>query len=101
MYELEINGRKFSYDIKHDASEYDSYEWTEFYKPIMVDEKIWSWRKFRFIKTGNVVEIQRKVFTIGFDIHNPRYTKNEIREKLEREIELLGRAEEIERGEIV
>jgi hypothetical protein len=102
MYEIEIGGKKFNYDIYSDYNEYDgTYHWTEFYKTIMVNEKKWSWRKFRFISTSNMVEKKIKLFTIGFDIHNPNYTKSDIRKKLEREVELLGRAEEIERGEIV
>ena len=101
MYELDINGRKFLYEINKYSDEIATYEWTEFFKLIMVDEKKWSWRKFKFIPTGNMIEKKIKVFTISCDIHNPRYTKKEIRQKLEKEIELLGRAEEIERGEII
>lgn len=101
MYEIEINGRKFSYKIRYESNEAYSYEWTEFYKTIMVEEKKWSWRKFKFVLTGKMIENEIKLFDIGFDIHNPRYTKNDIRKKLEREVELLNRAEEIERGEII
>lgn len=84
MREIEINGRKFWYEIRHEVSEHGDYDWTDFYLPFLEEEKVWNWRKFKFIKTGRLINNQKKVFTINFDLHNPRVTKKEIRERLER-----------------
>lgn len=101
MYEIEISGKKFNYRIDYDCSEFGETYQTVFFKKIMVDEKIWSWRKLRFLNTGKLVEKDKTLFCLYFDMHSPEYTKAEIKNRLEKEVELLGRAEEIERGEII
>lgn len=101
MYEIEINGRKLNYKIYYSSSEYgDSYE-TVFFDKIMVQEKRWSWRKFKFVETGKLIEENKKLFCLYLDLHDATYTKSEIREKLNKKMEILGRAEEIERGEVI
>lgn len=101
MYEIEVSGRKLNYKILYDVSEFgETYE-TVFFDKIMVNEKRWSWRKFKFVETGKLVEEHKTLFCLYFDLHDAAYTKKDIRNRLQREVELLSRAEEIERGEII
>jgi len=66
-----------------------------------ISEKKWSWRKFKKVRTGKRIRIYSFKFELELDIESPEYTKSHIRNKLEHYLELLGREEEIKKGEIV
>jgi len=63
--------------------------------------KKWSWSKFRKVPTGVMVDNYVRRFKLNINIESNRYTKSEIRNKVEREVELIDRFEEIKRGEII
>lgn len=63
--------------------------------------KTWSWRKFRYIETGELADNYVRLFKINLWIEDHKYTKGYIRGKLEKEFELLGRKKEIENGIII
>lgn len=100
MKKIVINGTVLYYSVWLDH--HDSFPYTEFYllngkKP----EKKWSWRKFRFLETGNMIDNFDDAFSLNFDIESPDYTKSEVRSMIERKVKLLYRAEEIKKGEII
>lgn len=64
-------------------------------------ETKWSWRQFKRIPTGRMVDNYVRRFTLYLDIEDARHTKGYVREKLEHKLELLGRQDEIKRGELV
>lgn len=94
MKELEINSRKFLYEIEH--GHYS--EWTQFYFPDVVIKK----RKKYFL-FGPEIEIKKyeKAFSLGFSILDKCFTKETVRRRIEIEIELLNREEEIKNGIII
>lgn len=94
MKELEINGRKFLYEIK--PGHYS--EWTQFYFPEPIIEK----RK-RYFLFGPEIEIKKyeEAFTLNFSILNKGFTKKMVRRRIEMEIDLLNREEEIKNGIII
>ena len=96
MKDLNVNGRTFQYEIFSDVSEYGEIVFTEFYEGKETKTR----RKFLF---GPEIteEVPHKVFTIDFDIEDTGYTKNDVRTILERNIELLDREDQIQRGEII
>jgi hypothetical protein len=92
-----ISGQEFNYKTKFCVNEIDTYEWTEFYKESMIVHK----RKYGFF--GKVIphEVPIMLFKVNFNIESPFYTKDEVRKKLEYQVELLSRKEQIKRGEII
>lgn len=100
--ELKINGRTIYYRQYWDGHPDDSELNTRFYiLEGMKPEKKFSWRSLKRIPTGKFVENYVHKFTLYLDIESSEYTKGQIRKKLERDLELLGREDEIKRGEIV
>jgi hypothetical protein len=99
---LEVNGRDIYYYTFHCGHPDSNEIFTAFYtlegKKL---EKKWSWRKFRKTPTGVKVDNYVRRFNLNINIESNRYTKSEIRNKIEREVELITRAEEIKRGEII
>jgi hypothetical protein len=97
MKSLTIDGHTFKYELCCDTTEYGDYYWTEFYQ----GEETVTRKKF-WLFGEKITKTQPKlVFKLDIDIENPYYTKSDIREMLNRKIELMGRKSEIERGEIV
>lgn len=99
--ELEYKGRKFLYSIEeHDCGDYGAFVCyvTNFYdpNPIIKQKKKW----FLF---GPLVEYKEYInlFEIDLNIESPHVTKKEIRELLDKQIDLLNRKEEIKKGEFV
>lgn len=43
----------------------------------------------------------KEVFTLDFNIENPEYSKQEVGDAIRKELKLLNRKREIERGEII
>ncbi len=97
MKELAIGGRIFQYRVSYFTSEYSDYHITEFFQGVRTikRKKYWLFGE----------EIEKKIpkfsFNLYVNIEDERYTKKEIREMIEKKIELLDRKEEIKRGEIV
>ena len=94
---ININGRQLSYKVCYDVNEHDSYEWTEFYDGFVHTTR----RKYWFFGEHITVVEPKLVFKIWKDIEDTSYTKSQVRAWIERELELMGRAEEIKRGEII
>lgn len=99
MKKLEINGRTLYYKIKSfDCGEYGvstCYETYFFLEPTKKVTKYWF--------HGPIIEIENPdyVFKFTYSIESVKKTKKEIREALEKQIELLDRGEEIKKGEII
>lgn len=101
---LEVSGVKIYYKLCSDCNEYDgTITWTEFFtKEGTKPEKKWSWRKFRMIPTGKHVPNYVKRFSMNYWItESTHLSKSELRNRLEREVELINRAKELERGEFI
>ena len=97
MKTLTINNRTFEYEIFHHSSEYGDSAWTEFYEGTMTEthKKYWLFGK----KITTIKPI--KVFTIWYDIESKNHTKKQVRDWIQRQVDLLNREEEIRRGEII
>jgi hypothetical protein len=95
--DIELDGIQMKYEIFSESSEYGDYYWTEFY----IGTKTLVKRKYGLFGEKIKKEIPFKVFQLNISIEDPDYTKKDIRERIERKLELLGRKSEIERGEIV
>jgi hypothetical protein len=97
MKELAIDGRVFQYRVLHCISEYSDYDITEFFQGFITikRKKYWIFGE----------EIEKKIpkfsFNLYVNIEDESYTKKEIREMIQKKIELLNRKEEIKRGEII
>ena len=94
---LFVNGQEFEYKVCSEVSEYDTYTWTEFYRGV---EPV-TYRKYWLFGERVTVYKPILVFKIYRDIENKGYTKAEVRKWIEREVELLNRADEIKKGEII
>ena len=96
--QLEIDGFQVQYEVFSDCNEYDgTIYWTEFY----IGTRTVTKRKYLVFGEKKTKEVPFKVFTLYLNIENPNYTKGEIKSLINRQLELLGRKAEIERGEIV
>lgn len=97
MKTLDINGRKINYEVLYDVSEYgETYE-TVFYE----GTKITTRKKYYLFGEKISKEVPREIFRLYFNIEDERKTKRDIRSRIERELELLGRKEQIEKGELI
>lgn len=99
MKKLVIQGQEFQYKVETDYGNYDGseYYWTEFYQGTEVVTR----RKYFLF--GAIIEkaIPKSVFRLNFDIEDPIYTKEYVREKIEEKMKILSRKIEIENGQIV
>ena len=97
MKTLEINGVTLQYEMCYHTSEYGDNTWAKFYigTTTRTYKKCWL-----FGKKITVIE-PKYVFTIWRDIQSKDYTKKQVRGWIEHELELLGREEEIKKGEII
>ena len=95
--QLEIDGVQLQYEVFSDATECGMIYWTEFY----IGTKTVTKRKYLMFGERKTKEVPFKVFVIHLNIEDPSHTKGEIRALINRQLELLGRKAEIERGEIV
>ena len=94
MKQIEILGNKFFYEFICD----EECMWiTAFY-----DELKTKYRK-KYWLFGSLIEVpdNRIVFYVYFDIETPNLTKSELKEILERKVELLDRKEQITGGELI
>lgn len=96
---FEYKGRTIYYEVFSDCTEYGTWHWTKFYKTNN------RWRKkqtfFGFGKPKLVPCNEEYPFTLPVDITDCHRTKEENRKYLDRQFKLIGRCEEIKKGEIV
>lgn len=98
MKSLEINGRVLQYETIHSVDLADELViYTEFYEGT---EKVTS-KKWGFFGKETVEEKPKVIFVIYEDTQDVRLTKRWWRERISLELEILGRAEELERGELI
>jgi len=97
MKKITIDGKQFDYEICSDANEYGTSEWTEFYQ----GKKIRKYKRFIFFGKIITEEVPNLIFEVPINIEDSCYTKEDIRKRLSRQVELLNRKEEIKRGEII
>lgn len=95
---ITVNGRMLEYKIFADCDGGGAvWEWTEFYEGTVVEKhkKYWLF--------GKVIEkvVPKIVFILHFNIKDLHYTRADIREKIERKLELLNREKEINNGELI
>jgi hypothetical protein len=97
MKEIIINGQTFKYKKFYDCSEAGDWEWTEFYKAV------YTVKRKRWILFGKEYdeEVGIPLFICHFDIESTTITKSKLKQILEREVELLGRKQEILNGELI
>ena len=98
---ITIEGRVYVYEVvSYDCGYYgaDTCYYTKFVNPV---PKIKTRKKY--LLWGPEIEYTEyeTLFTINCNIESSDYTKEEITQKIMKEINLLNRAEEIERGEII
>jgi len=99
MKTLTLNDKEVFYrrEYSDGGGEYTTLYMLDGQKP----EKKWSWSRFRYVETGRDIDNYVGVRNINYWIEDKRYTKSETRSSVERAVELISRAEEIKRGEIV
>lgn len=78
---------------------YNSHGYTNFYSS--TETEIETSKKYFFFGEEITKTIPKYLFTIWIDIEDTAYTKDDIRNRIKRELKLLKRGEEIENGEIV
>ena len=94
---IELDGIQMEYRVFGGVTEYGEHYLTEFY----IGSKTTIRRKYCLFGKKIKKEVPFKVFKLYIDIEDPNYTKKDIRERIGRKLELLGRQREIENGEIV
>lgn len=97
MKKIVIDGQEFEYQVYVDCDQDGTYEWTEFYQG--TETKTYK----RFIFFGKVITeiVTKLIFEVPINIEDFCYTKDDIRNRLLRKVELLKREEEIKKGEII
>jgi hypothetical protein len=97
MNTLFINGRQFQYEVEAYIGEFGYYHETQFY------EGVETYTRKKYFLFGDNVTISKPkwVFTIHCNIESEGYTKSEIKEKIDKQIQLLERKKEIENGQII
>lgn len=94
---ISINGREFQYERCYHESEYGESTWYNFYEGYTTT----TYKKYLFFGETITIKNPKLVFTVYQNIESERLTKLEVRRILEKEIELLERKEEINRGELI
>jgi hypothetical protein len=100
MKEITVNGRVFQYETfsKAVSGEFgETYYWTEFYQGI---EEKWV-KKYWLFGEKILKRIPILRFKIHQDSNNERLPKSWWRETIEKEVELLDRREQLEKGELI
>lgn len=97
MKEINVNGRVFHYEVNVYSGEFCYYYETLFF------EGFETHTRKKYFLFGETITITKPkwVFTIHCDIESEYYTKSEIRNKILKQVELLERKKQIERGEII
>jgi len=97
MKTLDVNGRTLQYEVCFYNSEFGCDEYTEFFE----GTKSRTFRKYLLFGPKITKLVPNKVFELSINIEDPCFTKQEIRSRIEKQIELLERTEQIQRGEII
>jgi hypothetical protein len=93
--EITFNGRKMFYALgQHDYHGTITYFYSS--EPTII-----KFKKYLFFGEEEERKEYKLLFVLYCDIESPKYTKEQIRERLEREIKIIDREEEIKRGEII
>ena len=91
---LTIAGRTLTFEVFYSD---ESYDYTEFYEGTYTN----TYKKWGLFGDTITEERPKLVFTIDEAITNPNKSKEWWQKELTKEIELLTRKEEIERGEFI
>jgi|688.fasta_scaffold755203_3 hypothetical protein len=97
METITISGREFQYEIFWYDGEYGDYAETVFYQGTKTETK----HKYLLFGPMITVEAPIQVFKFSGSIKSIDYTKKQLREKLEKKVELIDRQAEIDRGELI
>jgi hypothetical protein len=97
MKEITVKGVKLKYKVSYSDISYEDIWYTEFY----LGEKVSYVKKYLFWGEKQKVISPKMVFVVYYNIESPKFTKAKVREDLEREVELIFRQDEIDRGEII
>lgn len=97
MKTLDVNGRVFEYKQYANFGECGTSNWTEFYDGTETKSK----KKYLFFGPVITETIPKFVFRVPYDIEDPIHLKSAVRRTIEAYVELLGRQEEINKGEII
>lgn len=97
MKTITIQGKTFEYEIFCDVDQWGESFYTEFYS----GTETFTRRKYFIFGKKETLTRPKLVFTIYDNIEDHRRTKEDTRNKIEREVELLNRKEEIKRGELI
>jgi hypothetical protein len=99
MKKITINGIDLLYETFCDSNEYDDYFWTGFYHPtekVQIEE-----RKYVFFGKKTVTEVPKLLFKIYEDSNDQNLSKAWWRKRIENELDLLNREQELENGELI
>ena len=99
MKTLNINGKTLQYQTFWDCNEWGEYAWTEFYHGT---QKVIKRTGFLGL-FGPKVEVEEPIyiFKIDEDSDNTRLSKRWWLEKITKELELVDRKDQLERGELI
>jgi len=101
MKTIKIKGVEFKYKVFLYDDGYDCFSYTKFYKGTEIKTR----KKWLFFGETITKEIPIFQFEVKIDIENPRYTKEQMRQIIEKEFNRsynsINRIEEIENGEII
>jgi hypothetical protein len=98
MKEINIDGRVLKYQLMGD----EEWEWTEFYEGTeIVTKRVKSgWCDIlKIFGTTVQIEVPKLAFKINMSCTDNRTTKKEWKVKILKELDLLNRKEELEKGE--
>ncbi len=92
MKKLEYNGTTFYYEI----FDFLDSAYTKFYDSPTMKRK-------KFFIFGEEIEVRnnKSIFNLDFNIKNPNFSKEYVRDALKKELVVLNRKEEVENGEII
>lgn len=92
-----FDGVEYFYDVRHADYEACSFSRTFVWR----ETKVVPMFNFFIWKTKKTIEERIILFTLDFDIENEKLTKEQVRERIQKQLDLLQRKEEIARGEFV
>jgi hypothetical protein len=97
--ELKFHGKTYYYKVEYDFNESGEKEWTNFY----YTNDVSTFRNKYRIFGGPVVMVPANdvIYQIDINIESCKYTKEEVRKKVQRMVDILGRCEQIKNGEII
>ena len=95
---LDFKGKTLYYKVWYDVHEYGEDVWTEFY---VTNTRVKFVKKYWLF--GEIVPKpnNKKVFQLDYDIESARFTKSKVRASIAHKVELMGRKEELKKGEII